>query len=61
MILPKELLGLLRVKLGDTIDASEAPGGVRSTPCNSHFEPKMAAAEKTMRQGRDILHVLIKS
>jgi putative addiction module antidote len=57
-ILPKELLARLRVELGDTIYASEIPGGVRLTPSNPDFETKMAAAEKIMREDRDILHVL---
>ena len=58
VILPKELLARLRVELGDTIYASETPDGVRLTASNPDFEAKMAAAEKIMREDRDILRVL---
>ncbi len=61
VILPKELLARLRVELGDTIYASEIPGGgVRLTPSNPDFAVKMSVAEKIMREDRDILHVLAK-
>jgi putative addiction module antidote len=58
VILPKELLARLRVELGDTIYATETPDGVRLTASNPDFETKMAAAERIMRQDRDILRVL---
>lgn len=58
VILPKELLARLRVELGDTIYATETPDGVRLTASNPGFEAKMAAAEKIMREDRDILRVL---
>jgi putative addiction module antidote len=59
VVFPKELLARLRVELGDTIYASETPdGGVRLTASNPDFEAKMAAAEKIMREDRDILRVL---
>lgn len=58
VILPKEMLARLRVELGDTIYATETPDGVRLTASNPDFEAKMAAAEKIMREDRDILRVL---
>lgn len=58
VILPKELLARLRVELGDTIYATETPDGVRLTASNPDFESKMTAAEKIMREDRDILRVL---
>lgn len=58
VILPKELLARLRVELGDTIYATETSDGVRLTAFNPDFEAKMAAAEKIMREDRDILRVL---
>jgi putative addiction module antidote len=59
IILPKELLARLRVEVGDTLYATETPdGGVRLTASNPDFEAKMAAAEKIMREDRDILRVL---
>lgn len=59
IVLPRELMARLRVELGDTVYATEAPdGSVRLTPSNPDFAAKMAAAEKIMREDRDILHVL---
>ncbi|MDB5702500.1 MAG: transcriptional regulator [Sphingomonadales bacterium] len=59
VILPKELLARLRVEVGDTLYATETPdGGVRLTAWDPDFEAKMAAAEKIMREDRDILRVL---
>ena len=58
VILPKELLARLRVAVGDSIYASEAPDGVRLTASNPSFEEKMALAEQIMREDRDILRVL---
>ena len=60
IVLPRELMTRLRVELGDTVYASETPNGVHLTPSNPDFETKMAAAEKIMRDDRDILRVLAK-
>lgn len=60
VVLPRELMARLRVELGDTVYASETPNGVHLTPSNPDFEAKMAAAEKIMREDRDILRVLAK-
>jgi putative addiction module antidote len=58
VILPKELLAKLRVELGDSLFATEAPDGMRITASNPDFAAKMAVAEKIMREDRDILRVL---
>jgi putative addiction module antidote len=60
VILPKNLLVRLRVGEGDTLYATDAPEGVRLTAANPDFEATMAAAEKIMREDRDILRVLAK-
>jgi putative addiction module antidote len=60
IILPKELLARLRVALGDTLYATEAPDGVRLTAADPDFEAQMAIAEEIMRKDRDILRVLAK-
>jgi putative addiction module antidote len=60
VILPKDLLARLRVGEGDTLYATDAPEGVRLTAADPDFEAKMAAAEKIMREDRDILRVLAK-
>lgn len=60
VILPKELLAQMRLDQGDELYASETPDGVRLTATNPDFEKKMAAAEKIMREDRDILRELAK-
>lgn len=60
VVLPKELLSRLRVEQGDTLYASEAPGGVRLSASDPEFEARMALAETIMREDRDILGVLAK-
>jgi putative addiction module antidote len=60
VILPKELLARLRVGLGDSLYATEAPDGLRLTAANPGFAAKMELAEKIMREDRDILRVLAK-
>ena len=60
-VLPRELMARLRVEIGDTVYATDTPdGGLRLTSSNPDFAAKMAAAEKIMREDRDILHVLAK-
>ena len=56
IILPKELLARLRVALGDTLYATEAPDGVRLTAADPDFAAQMAVAEEIMRKDRDILY-----
>lgn len=58
VILPKELLARLRVGLGDTLYASESPDGVRLSTMTPDFEAKMQAAERIMREDREVLRVL---
>jgi len=59
VILPKEVLARLRVGLGDEVFLSEAPGGeYRLTASDADFAEAMAAAERIMREDRDILSVL---
>lgn len=58
VILPKELLALLRASVGDTIYVTEAPDGLRITAADPDFAAKMTVAEQIMREDRDILRVL---
>ncbi|EJL24038.1 AbrB/MazE/SpoVT family DNA-binding domain-containing protein [Novosphingobium sp. AP12] len=60
VILPKEVLALLRVGPGDTLHLTESPDGVRLTAADPDFAAKMEAAEAIMREDRDILRVLAK-
>ena len=60
VILSKELLAQLRVKVGDTLHFSEAPDGWRITPYDPEFRHQMDLAEEIMRENRDVLRALAK-
>jgi putative addiction module antidote len=56
----KEILAKLRVGMGDRIYLTETPTGFHMSASDPAFEAKMEAAEKIMREDRDILRVLAK-
>jgi len=58
VVLPKELLARLRVDKGDTLYATEVPGGIKLTPHDPEFEKQMEVAERVMRKRRTLLHKL---
>lgn len=60
VVLPKEALTILRVKEGDTIYFSEAPGGARLTPYDERIRRQMEAAEVVMREDKNVLRELAK-
>ncbi len=60
VILPKELLERLRVKIGDTLHFSETPDGASIRAYDPEFEQQMAVAEEIMREDRNILRELAK-
>ncbi|HEV2117237.1 MAG TPA: AbrB/MazE/SpoVT family DNA-binding domain-containing protein [Terriglobales bacterium] len=60
VILNKEVMAKLRVKKGDSLFLTEAPGGYRLTPYNPEFERQMKLAEEIMHEDRDILRALSK-
>jgi len=60
-ILTKEAMARLKVKKGDTVYLTEAPGGgYRLTPYNPEFERQMSLAEAIMHDDREILRALAK-
>lgn len=60
-ILTKEAMAHLKVKRGDTVFLTEAPGGgYRLTPYDPDFERQMAIAETIMHEDRDVLRALAK-
>jgi putative addiction module antidote len=60
-ILPKEAMTHLKLKKGDTVYLTEAPGGAyRLTPYNPDFERQMTLAEEIMHDDREILRALAK-
>ncbi len=60
VILNKEVMAKLRVKKGDSLYLTEAPGGYRLTPYNPEFERQMRLAEEIMHEDRDLLRALSK-
>ncbi len=60
VVLPKELLGRLRLREGDTVYLTEAPDGYRLTPYDAQFEAQMAVAETVMKRRRAALRELAK-
>ncbi|MDB2592349.1 AbrB/MazE/SpoVT family DNA-binding domain-containing protein [Gammaproteobacteria bacterium] len=60
IVLPKEVLARLRVTKGDILYAVQTPNGVELRPYDSEFVEQVDAAEKIMRQDRDVLSKLAK-
>lgn len=61
VVLPKEVLGRLNVKDGDTLFLTEAPdGSMRITPYDPEFEAQMRAAREGMGRYRNALRELAK-
>ena len=60
VILNKEVMAKLRVKKGDSLYLTEAPGGYRLTPYNPEFERQMKLADDVMHEDREILRALSK-
>ncbi len=60
LILNKEVMARLRVKKGDSLYLTEAPGGFRVTPYDPEFERQIIAAEQIMQEDRDVLRALSK-
>ena len=61
IILTKEALARLRVRRGDILYLTEAPGGgYRLTPHDPEFARQFALAEEIMHDDREILRALAK-
>ena len=60
VILPKEVLERLRVGRGDELQVLETPNGIELTPFDPEFAEQMEAAEKVMREDRNLLRELAK-
>ena len=58
IILPKELLEKLRVEKGDSITISETPDGFAISAYDEKIARQMEAAEKIMRDNRNMLRKL---
>ncbi|HZT42205.1 MAG TPA: AbrB/MazE/SpoVT family DNA-binding domain-containing protein [Chthonomonadaceae bacterium] len=58
VVLPKEILERLHVKKGDVLYVVETPNGIELTPYDPAFAMQMEAAERVMREDRDVLRKL---
>ena len=58
IVLPKEILGKLRVAKGDTLYVLETPGGIELTPYRPDFARQMDLAKEVMGDNRDVLRKL---
>jgi putative addiction module antidote len=58
LVLPKELLAKLRVEKGDSVTVTETPDGLALTAYDVVVARHMEAAEKIMREDRDLLRKL---
>jgi putative addiction module antidote len=58
IILPKELLEILRVGKGDVLYVYETKNGIELSRYDSEFAAQMALAKKVMQEDRDVLRVL---
>ncbi len=58
IVLPKEILSKLHVQKGDSLYITETPDGVQLTPYDERFVRVMEAADRVMRENRDVLRKL---
>lgn len=58
VVLPREILGNLRVSKGDTLYVLETPDGIELTPYRPDFAEQMELAKDIMRENRDVLRKL---
>lgn len=60
VVLPKEVLSRLKLQKGDVLYLTETPEGYKITPYDEEFARQMEAAERVMRENRDVLRELAK-
>jgi putative addiction module antidote len=58
IVLPREVLERLRVSKEDTLYVLETPNGVELTAYDPQFATQLEAAERVMREDRDVLRRL---
>ena len=58
IVLPRDVLDRLRVGKGDVLCVLETPNGVELTAYNPEVAAQMEAAERVMREDRDVLRKL---
>ncbi len=60
VVLPREVLSRLKVQKGDVLYLTESPDGYKITPYDEEFSQQMEAAERVLRENRDVLRELAK-
>lgn len=60
LILPKEVLSLLKVKKGDSVFVTETPEGVSISPYDTSVDEQLKLGREIMREYRDTLRILSK-
>ena len=60
VVLPKEVLGQLRVGKGDSLFLTEAANGAYLTPYDPALEEELNAGREFMKEYRDTFHALAK-
>ena len=60
ILLPHEVLAVLKVKQGDTLFFTESPDGYRLTPYDPDFERQTKMAQSVMKRDRNLLRELAK-
>ena len=60
VILPKEVLGKLKLEKGDSVFITETPDGYAITPYDPAVEEQLQAGRDFMREYRDTFHQLAK-
>lgn len=58
VVLPKEILGKLRVSKGDNLYVLETPDGIELTPYRPDFAKQMDLVREVVRENRDVLRKL---
>lgn len=58
VVLPKEVLKRLHVERGDTLFLLETADGIELTPFDPEVARQLDAAERVMREDRDVLRKL---
>ena len=58
VVLPKDILGRLRVEKGDLLYVVETPNGIELTPYDPEFAEQLEVAKRVMRENRNLLRKL---
>lgn len=60
VILPKDVLARLKLAKGDTVHATDTPGGLALTPYDQSFDEQLELGRGFMGEYKDTFHALAK-